>query len=57
MEINGSDLIVALDYLKHCRKIIKIDWHVGYEDGTLNDLLNKLQSSFREIEVKIQNKE
>lgn len=57
MELNGSDLVVTLDYLKHCQRILNIDKHVGYEKGTLNDLVNKLQSEFSQVEVKIQDKE
>jgi len=57
MKLNGVDLVVALDYLKHEQKVVDIDRHVGYKDGTLNDLVNKLQNSFGQIELKTQEKE
>lgn len=53
MELRGSDLIVVLDYLKHCQRIMNIDQNVGYEEGTLNSVVNKLQSSFNQVEIKI----
>ena len=56
MDINGSDLIVALDYLKHCQRIMNIDKNVGYREGTLNSVVNKLQSSFSQIEINIEKK-
>lgn len=57
MRLNATDLIVALDYLKHCQRIMNIDNNVGYEDGTLNTIVEKVQNSFSQMDVDIKTKQ
>lgn len=55
--MNGEDLVVILDYLKHCQRIINIDNNVGYNEGTVSELIKRIHLQLANINIEINKKE
>lgn len=55
--MNAEDLVVILDYLKHCQRIMNIDNNVGYNEGTVGELIKRVHSELANVNIEINKKE